>query len=121
MSGHAPDCWRDPAHHVCAAAAAARAEGERDEARRAAAEAYQRLAGHEALLIETAANRVADQLALDRVAGLLAAYRADLETKGIEWHPRFRSAVEKVIDQLGGALHGGREDASASTAAAQRP
>ncbi len=82
----------------------ARAEGERDEARRAAADAYQRLAGHEALLIETTVTASIDRRALEGVRALLTEYRADLAMKGIDWHPKFRKAVELVVDQLGQAL-----------------
>jgi hypothetical protein len=94
-----------------------RAQGERDEARRAMGEAYQRLAGREALLIETTAQAMADEQRLASVLALLAEFEADLQAKGEEWHPRFRSAVEKVVDQLAAVLAG----PPAETAADQVP
>jgi hypothetical protein len=118
VTEHGPDCWRDPHHHACAVAAMARAEGQRDEARRSMGEAYQRLAGHEALLIETVAAAAVDQARLTRAEQLLGEYETDLQTKGEDWHPRFRSAVEKVVDQLGQALRadgGGDGDAAAAS------
>ncbi|WP_146615512.1 hypothetical protein [Nonomuraea aridisoli] len=82
----------------------ARAEGQQDEARRATDQAYQRLAGHEALLIETTTAAVAEQQRLQGVGALLAEWQADLEAKGDSWRPAFRAAVEMCVDQLAAAL-----------------
>lgn len=92
---HGPECWRDPAHHACATAAMGRALGERDEARAVAGDALARLG-----------ELGEDAAAVRRVRGLMAEYRVDLERKGEEWHPRFRSAVEKIVAQLEAALPG---------------
>ena len=92
---HGPECWRDPTHHACTTAAMGHALGERDEARAVAADALAR--------IETL---TADAAAAGRVRALVEEYQHDLETKGEDWHPRFRAAVAKVVAQLGDVLGG---------------
>jgi hypothetical protein len=82
----------------------ARAEGERDEARRSAGEAYQRLLAHEVLLFQMTESYAVDRERLRRVEQLAAEFEADLQAKGDDWHPRFRRAVELVVEQLGQAI-----------------
>lgn len=93
MTEHGDTCYLDPAHHACAVARAARAEGALAEARRVAAEALA-ASHHGAVAAET----------LRRVAALREEFTADLETRGQDWHPRARAMVAQVVELLGAAL-----------------